>query len=156
MVLFGSKLKIQIPSPNPPTPSPRSPIEFGFKNKDSHLALLSPAQRALRGAASAKLVVANLVVSDLELSEDYTCVISHGPNPKTTHIFDNCIIESRCCGCANEGDLAGSGGGGLLSSCHACNKRLGQGDEIFMYRGEKAFCSSECRHQEMLLDEAMD
>ncbi|KAK4717481.1 hypothetical protein R3W88_015819 [Solanum pinnatisectum] len=34
---------------------------------------------------------------EMESSEDYTCVITHGPNPKTTHIFDNCIIES-CCG----------------------------------------------------------
>ncbi|XP_016577279.2 FCS-Like Zinc finger 10-like [Capsicum annuum] len=34
---------------------------------------------------------------EMESSEDYTCVISHGPNPRTTHIFDNCIVE-RCCG----------------------------------------------------------
>ncbi|XP_055831233.1 uncharacterized protein LOC129900308 [Solanum dulcamara] len=34
---------------------------------------------------------------EMESSEDYTCVMIHGPNPKTTHIFDNCIIES-CCG----------------------------------------------------------
>ncbi|CAI0423413.1 unnamed protein product [Linum tenue] len=34
---------------------------------------------------------------EIELSEDYTCVISHGPIPKTTHIFDDCIIDA-CCG----------------------------------------------------------
>ncbi|CAI0448225.1 unnamed protein product [Linum tenue] len=33
----------------------------------------------------------------MELSEDYTYVISHGPIPKTTHIFDACIIDA-CCG----------------------------------------------------------
>ncbi|CAI0629581.1 unnamed protein product [Linum tenue] len=35
----------------------------------------------------------------MELSEDYTCVISHGPIPKTTHIFefDDCIVDA-CCG----------------------------------------------------------
>ncbi|XP_006355797.1 uncharacterized protein [Solanum tuberosum] len=35
-------------------------------------------------------------LDEMESSEDYTCVITHGPNPKTTHIFDNCIIESSC------------------------------------------------------------
>ncbi|CAE5964843.1 unnamed protein product [Arabidopsis arenosa] len=29
----------------------------------------------------------------LALSEDYTCIISHGPNPKTTHIFGDCILD---------------------------------------------------------------
>jgi hypothetical protein len=38
-----------------------------------------------------------LSTSEMELSEDYTCVITHKPIPRTTHIFYNCIIES-CCG----------------------------------------------------------
>ncbi|CAH8378871.1 unnamed protein product [Eruca vesicaria subsp. sativa] len=29
---------------------------------------------------------------EIALSEDYTCIISHGPNPKTTHIFGDCIL----------------------------------------------------------------
>ncbi|CAI0459696.1 unnamed protein product [Linum tenue] len=33
---------------------------------------------------------------EMELSEDYTCVISHGPIPKTTHIFDDCIVDAYC------------------------------------------------------------
>lgn len=30
---------------------------------------------------------------EMALSEDYTCIISHGPNPKTTHIFGDCILD---------------------------------------------------------------
>ncbi|CAN0858558.1 FCS-Like Zinc finger 10 [Linum grandiflorum] len=30
---------------------------------------------------------------EIELSEDYTCIISYGPSPKTTHIFGDCILE---------------------------------------------------------------
>lgn len=86
MILFGSQLKVKIPSME----SPSSPIEFGVKNKDSLLALASP------GAPFSPPVFAvrSLSVTELEKSEDYTCVISRGPNPKTTHIFDDCVLVS--------------------------------------------------------------
>ncbi|XP_073005922.1 FCS-Like Zinc finger 8-like [Typha latifolia] len=176
MVLFGSKLKIQIPSDNAnsiyPTgtiESPYSPIEFGVKNKDSQLALLSPVKRSLMMAvnsgseaavsSSPRVFTGSISPSEMELSEDYTCVISHGPNPRTTHIFDNCIIRS--CGDVltpwKESRIAADHGGSpsndFLSFCHACKKSLGQGADIFMYRGEKSFCSNECRDQEMQDDE---
>uniref|UniRef100_A0A0A9G8L9 Uncharacterized protein n=1 Tax=Arundo donax TaxID=35708 RepID=A0A0A9G8L9_ARUDO len=25
--------------------------------------------------------------------EDYTCIISRGPNPRTVHIFGDCVVE---------------------------------------------------------------
>ncbi|CAL5428331.1 unnamed protein product [Camellia sinensis] len=40
----------------------------------------------------------------------------------------------------------------FLSLCYTCKKSLEQGKDIYIYRGEKAFCSSECRCQEMLFD----
>ncbi|XP_047336205.1 FCS-Like Zinc finger 8-like [Impatiens glandulifera] len=108
-------------------------------------------------------------VREMELSEDYTCVISHGPNPKTTHIFDNCIVECDC-----NGVPFGGGGGvsksnkkmkmkstssssssssdGFLRFCYACKKDLGHGKDIYIYGGEKSFCSRECRWEEMLFD----
>ncbi|KAG6509164.1 hypothetical protein ZIOFF_034555 [Zingiber officinale] len=47
-VVFGSLLKVQIPSLCPGSMSPvGSPIEFGIKNKESQLALLSPAESSL-------------------------------------------------------------------------------------------------------------
>ncbi|GJR85281.1 cyclin-dependent kinase 1 [Tanacetum coccineum] len=36
----------------------------------------------------------------------------------------------------------------FLSTCHECNKQL-HGKDIYMYRGEKAFCSMECRSIEI-------
>ncbi|XP_042410542.1 FCS-Like Zinc finger 8-like [Zingiber officinale] len=82
MVLFGSQLKVRIPSME----SLRSPIEFGVKNKESQLALVSPG-RPLSPAVTAS-------ATELETLESYTCVISRGSNPKTTHIFDDCVLES--------------------------------------------------------------
>ncbi|KAK7411834.1 hypothetical protein VNO78_03276 [Psophocarpus tetragonolobus] len=40
----------------------------------------------------------------------------------------------------------------FLSSCHLCRKNL-HGKDIYMYRGEKAFCSSECRSRQIVIDE---
>lgn len=82
LVSFGSQLKVRIPS----TKSPGSPIEFGAKNKESQLALVSPG-RPLSPAVSAS-------ATESETLENYTCVISRGSNPKTTHIFDDCVFES--------------------------------------------------------------
>lgn len=103
MVLFGSQLKIQIPSVKSNScsstgsvESPRTPIEFGIKNKNSQLALHSPAGlRCEIQHSSPRIFTGCLSPREMELSEDYTCVISYGPNPKKTHIFDNCVVE-RC------------------------------------------------------------
>ncbi|KAI6679768.1 hypothetical protein NL676_033649 [Syzygium grande] len=40
----------------------------------------------------------------------------------------------------------------FLSSCHLCGKKLHDRD-IYMYRGEKAFCSTECRSRQITMDE---
>ncbi|KAJ1294270.1 hypothetical protein BS78_01G133400 [Paspalum vaginatum] len=164
-VVFGSQLRIQVPSGRA-VELVSSPIEFGAKNRDAQLAVLSPARRFLPevvSSPSARVFAGCVPVApgEMAMSEDYTCVISRGPNPRTTHIFDDCIVES--CGDVlvdKTGKTAADGraavANGFLSSCHACNKQLGHGNDIFIYRGDKAFCSSECRYQEMLFDEAVD
>uniref|UniRef100_U5FYJ6 Uncharacterized protein n=1 Tax=Populus trichocarpa TaxID=3694 RepID=U5FYJ6_POPTR len=43
---------------------------------------------------STKVFSGCLSASEIELSKDYTYVITHGPAPRTTHIFYNCIVES--------------------------------------------------------------
>lgn len=92
-----------------------------------------------------------LSLSEMELSEEYTCVISHGPNPKTTHIFDNCVVEESYCSVPNSPHSFSLN---FLSFCYTCKNHLEHTKDIFIYRGEKAFCSQECRHKEMVLDEA--
>ncbi|OEL32540.1 hypothetical protein BAE44_0006440 [Dichanthelium oligosanthes] len=167
-VVFGSQLRIQVPSGRA-VELVSSPIEFGAKNRDAQLAVLSPARRFLPevvSSPSARVFAGAVAPGEMAMSEDYTCVISRGPNPRTRHIFDDCIVEScgdvlvekmdKGAGAADDAGTAVAMATGFLSSCHACHKQLGHGNDIFIYRGDKAFCSSECRYQEMLFDEAVD
>lgn len=183
MVVLGSQLKIQIPtlppSFNSPTDSPPSPGDFGIKTRNSQLGSFSPAfspspvKKSSFGSSNSNVDIPNspgafssLSAAEMELSEEYTCVISYGPNPRTTHIFDDCIVES-CCGVVKysasrkENEPCPSPpmsypSESFLSFCHTCKKNLGIGKDIYMYRGEKAFCSSDCRYKEMMLEEEMD
>ncbi|XP_047088136.1 FCS-Like Zinc finger 8-like [Lolium rigidum] len=165
-VVFGSQLRIQVPSGRA-VELVSSPIEFGVKNRDAQLAVLSPARRFLPEVVSsptARVFAAGVAPGEMAMSEDYTCVISRGPNPRTRHIFDDCIVES--CGDVLVDKMDKGAGGavdgeavpasGFLSYCQACHKPIGHASDIFIYRGEKAFCSSECRYREMLFDEAVD
>ncbi|CAA6664621.1 unnamed protein product [Spirodela intermedia] len=43
----------------------------------------------------------------------------------------------------------------FLSSCYLCKKKLHGGD-IYMYRGEKAFCSMECRGRQMVAEQLQE
>ena len=61
-----------------------------------------PVKKSLFGSANLGMEIPNstkvfsgcLSASEIELSKDYTYVITHGPAPRTTHIFYNCIVES--------------------------------------------------------------
>ncbi|GAV87334.1 DUF581 domain-containing protein [Cephalotus follicularis] len=151
IVLFGTKLRIQIPSLQSSSPSQNeSPTssDVGIKTRHPQLSAFSSSNYGTQTRDSPRVVTRCLSVREMELSEDYTCVISHGPNPKTTHIFDNCIVESYC----SISDKPDSAPEGFLSFCHTCKKNLEQKNDIYIYRGETAFCSQECRYQEMLID----
>nr|XP_043621486.1 FCS-Like Zinc finger 8-like [Erigeron canadensis] len=132
-VLFASNLKIQIP-----THPQENCHDFGIKTRNLQIpGHLSPIiSGPVRGSMD------GLSLSEMELSEEYTRVISYGSNPKTTHIYDNCVVDPD----------RKSPWQSFLSFCHTCKKNLEDGCDIFMYRGEKAFCSEECRCQEMILD----
>lgn len=113
----------------------------------------------------------SLSASEIELSEDYTCIISHGPNPKKVHIFGDLVLENYAVDSQDSKKEEGEDGGGshwivkslensppfpsndFLSFCCFCKKKLEAGKDIYMYRGEKAFCSCNCREQGMLLEE---
>ncbi|KAK8511093.1 hypothetical protein V6N12_033374 [Hibiscus sabdariffa] len=165
-VLFGSQLRVQIPSlPNvvSPAESPRTPPEFSTKTRTSQLSSLSsvfspPVVKSNGTLNSPRVFIGgSFSASDMELSEDYTCVITHGSNPRTTHIFDDCIVET-CCGVVSSKGENGSSyqPENFLSFCFTCRKNLSPGKDIYIYRGEKAFCSEECRYQEMMLEEGTE
>ncbi|XP_059454788.1 FCS-Like Zinc finger 14-like [Corylus avellana] len=108
-----------------------------------------------------------------ELSESYTCVISHlGSNVVEKRVyFDDKLngVVGDCCGAAcvvnDSGVIVFSASpvnigearmefwtADFLSSCYLCKKQL-LGLDIFMYRGEKAFCSGECRDKHIRSDD---
>ncbi|GMI98762.1 hypothetical protein like AT3G22550 [Hibiscus trionum] len=124
------KLRVQIPLG-----------DFGIKTRNSPKTgiCIKDSPRVFNGC---------LPVEGMELSEDYTCVISHGPNPKTTHIFDDCVV-AFCCSVSDNNPK--SAPESFLSFCYTCKKNLQQRIDIYVYRGDKAFCSQECRYQEMVL-----
>ncbi|VAH95922.1 unnamed protein product [Triticum turgidum subsp. durum] len=137
-VVFGSQLRIQVPSGRA-AELVSSPIEFGVKNRD---AVLSPARRFLPEVVSsptARVFAAGVAPGEMAMSEDYTCVISRGPNPRTRHIFDDCIVES--CGDVlvdNGPGTAAVPASGFLSSCHACRRQLaGHANDTFIHRVAK-------------------
>ncbi|XP_058096708.1 FCS-Like Zinc finger 6-like [Magnolia sinica] len=41
----------------------------------------------------------------------------------------------------------------FMRACGLCKRRLGPSRDIYMYRGDSAFCSLECRQQQMNQDE---
>ncbi|KAJ4967830.1 hypothetical protein NE237_014531 [Protea cynaroides] len=46
--------------------------------------------------------------------------------------------------------------GGFLEACYLCKKKIGEGDDIFMYSYLRAFCSCECRDQHIALDRGIE
>ncbi|CAA7029578.1 unnamed protein product [Microthlaspi erraticum] len=42
----------------------------------------------------------------------------------------------------------------FLESCSLCRKTLSLNSDIFMYRGDMAFCSQECRQEQIESDES--
>ncbi|KAJ7973684.1 DUF581 domain-containing protein [Quillaja saponaria] len=109
----------------------------------------------------------DLVKNDVdEYSESYTCVISHvGNNSKKKRVYfdDKCNGTDDCtASVVTTGVFSAStvnvGEAGMeiwttdfLSSCNLCRKQL-HGLDIFIYRGEKAFCSAECRDKHISND----
>ncbi|XP_021903003.1 uncharacterized protein LOC110818421 [Carica papaya] len=43
-----------------------------------------------------------------------------------------------------------------LKSCHLCNKKLSLDKEVYMYRGDRGFCSTECRNRQIVVDEVRE
>ncbi|XP_078172854.1 protein INCREASED RESISTANCE TO MYZUS PERSICAE 1-like [Carex rostrata] len=56
----------------------------------------------------------------------------------------------------NSADFVGADSAPFLRACGLCKRNLGPGRDTYMYRGEVAFCSLECRQQQMNLDERID
>ncbi|TVU06126.1 hypothetical protein EJB05_49320 [Eragrostis curvula] len=53
----------------------------------------------------------------------------------------------------NSADFSAAETAAFLRACGLCNRRLGPGRDTFMYRGDTAFCSLECRQQHIAIEE---
>ncbi|KAL8537136.1 hypothetical protein ACS0TY_012350 [Phlomoides rotata] len=153
---LGSGNLVPESKPNP------IPLEWGLVGGSLKL------DNSIVGSHSGNFFVGPIPACEIELSEDYTCVRTHGPNPKVTHIFGDCVLEchdDRLTDILVDDNAtinAGSQCDDVLASsfpsedflkfCHSCQKKL-DGEDIYMYRGEKAFCSYTCRSQEIEIDE---
>lgn len=111
---------------------------------------------------------------EVDTMEDYTIVTCHDPNKSYTRVYCNgtrgdasipfriqqSIKSTRpsvfhLSSTAKSGDVMGFLDSDFLSSCHLCNQKL-HGKDIYMYRGEKAFCSTECRYKQIVTDECKE
>ncbi|KAL5219391.1 hypothetical protein ABZP36_020075 [Zizania latifolia] len=54
-------------------------------------------------------------------------------------------------GCQQQDDIVGSLG--FLKRCYCCHKKLDAAMDVFVFKGEQAFCSVECRCQQMAREE---
>ncbi|CAN8265546.1 unnamed protein product [Cochlearia groenlandica] len=62
-----------------------------------------------------------------------------------TTVASSAVSELRRGGCYSDS--------GFLEHCFLCRKKLLQGKDIYMYKGDGAFCSVECRSKQMFMDE---
>ncbi|KAF0891288.1 hypothetical protein E2562_009464 [Oryza meyeriana var. granulata] len=58
-------------------------------------------------------------------------------------------------GCRQDEGAPGRGfmGLGFLNCCYCCHKKLDADMDVFVYKGEQAFCSAECRCRQMAREE---
>ncbi|KAI5348391.1 hypothetical protein L3X38_001278 [Prunus dulcis] len=146
-------------NPNEVASSEKSP-------RSSPIPIVSAAKPAANFRGGFNMERPGVVVD--ELSESYTCVISHFGNNLTRKrvYFDDKlsgVVNDPSSGVVASGVFSASPvsvgevgrefwASDFLSSCYLCNKQL-HGLDIFMYRGEKAFCSTECRDKHIRSDD---
>ncbi|XP_062221276.1 FCS-Like Zinc finger 13-like [Phragmites australis] len=139
---------------SPSEPRPRRGFDadgvgLGIVAAMSH-ACLTGAEPIAIGAAAGRRAR-----EEAELSESYTCVITH----VTGNDGAGRSVRKRVYfgfgdggGYLVEADEEPAPAADFLSRCCLCDMRL-DGLDIYMYRGEKAFCSSECRCHQILMDD---
>ncbi|OIW21736.1 hypothetical protein TanjilG_09073 [Lupinus angustifolius] len=106
---------------------------------------------------------------DVGSSEDYTYVTHHMPNKTITKVYYDGVEDGIMRHIINNNNNVGVfrrtpttpiivedepsfPTSDFLRSCHLCRKKL-HGQDIYIYRGEKAFCSMECRSRQIMMEE---
>ncbi|KAL0558580.1 hypothetical protein IC582_003157 [Cucumis melo] len=89
------------------------------------------------------------------LEENYTYVTTRGPYESSTRVYydGGLVVGQKSPPTPVPSDQTPPRRTpDFLRSCHLCDKNL-EGKDIYMYRGEMAFCSTECRSSQIMKDE---
>ncbi|KAG8045885.1 hypothetical protein GUJ93_ZPchr0008g14185 [Zizania palustris] len=107
--------------------------------------ILGPGSLPSSIVAAPRRFIGSVSASEIEQSEDYTRIIARGPNPKTTHIFGDCILEPQTVDASASAMevteapaesywvVKCAAGDNFLSCCFTCKKKL-EGNDIYIYR----------------------
>uniref|UniRef100_R7W0S8 Uncharacterized protein n=1 Tax=Aegilops tauschii TaxID=37682 RepID=R7W0S8_AEGTA len=148
-----------------------SGAQLGFSNHSVDRAKFPASGSLPVSIGGPRRYIGSVSAMEVEQSEDYTCIIAHGSNPKTTRIFGDCILEpcpvlmpdweSKEIDVDKEGAelywlVKGSPDADAAEDstrfCSSCKKNLNV-NESSIYRGENAFCGGNCRNQAVLNEE---
>ncbi|XP_051129771.1 FCS-Like Zinc finger 15-like [Andrographis paniculata] len=72
----------------------------------------------------------------------------HHPSPRVISKASTCLQVIKSPGGDSQPSFLG-----FLDRCFLCNRKLLSGEDIYMYKGDKAFCSVECRYKQISMDE---
>ncbi|XP_054807763.1 FCS-Like Zinc finger 15-like [Prosopis cineraria] len=72
---------------------------------------------------------------------------------KTSMMLNNKPSSSASPPTSNSHRHSGSQALSFLDQCFLCRKRLLLGKDIYMYKGDRGFCSVECRCKQIFMDE---
>lgn len=95
-------------------------------------------------------------IPDVELEEPSSDQnphdVHHHPMP-VPHNNYSALVSPRNLRNQSARDLPHPSTDHFLRTCGLCKRRLAPGRDIYMYRGDTAFCSSECREKQIKEDE---
>ncbi|KAF0921373.1 hypothetical protein E2562_006945 [Oryza meyeriana var. granulata] len=139
--------------------SPWQPDGSGLPSPTSPLDRAAPSSRGWRHRDAGGVglgILAALEAQQQQMAPRVTAVAIASSTRRRAARLE--VSELGCSGrCATS--LCGSGAGAasfrvaeFLSCCDMCRRPL-DGKDIFMYRGERAFCSMECRYHAIVSDE---
>lgn len=148
--------------------------EPGHEILPKHAVCTSSSNKSVKQQSAFQKGVTEIPVGS---SEDYTYVTYHIPNKTITKVYydggEGGILTHGYYNINNNTNTNNDGGvrrfpqthnliedddepsyatSDFLSTCHLCRKNL-HGQDIYMYRGEKAFCSTDCRSRQISMDE---
>lgn len=173
-ICIGFNLKASSDSVGCKSPTSRLDIKTFSGVGTNHSRLSTPKQQRKTIPIGSPHAFANPTSqTGREDSECYTCVTSHGPKWSTKHKCSHRCTKCETVQCPvrkqhehgvwdvapprrSNSNVAVFHVQHFLHACYLCKRQLNHGKDVYMYRGDKAFCSVECRYQQILMDEGME